>query len=145
MKPIIKSINLAIGAMLLSVALAPAQTLTAGKAGRMYDPATETNLKGSVEAVTQNARGQMMGTHFTVKVGEVTHDVMLGPSSFISSKGFSFAKGDSIEVTGSRVMMGGTEYVIAREIVKDGKALTLRDKSGTPQWAGSGMGRRRAN
>ena len=57
MKAFIKSISLAAGAMLLSVALVSAQTPKAGKAGRMYDPATETTLKGTVEAVTQNARG----------------------------------------------------------------------------------------
>jgi hypothetical protein len=40
--------------------------------------------------------------------------------------------------------MGAMEFVTAREVVKDGKTLTLRDKTGTPQWAGSGMGRKRA-
>jgi len=111
----------------------------------MYDPATETTFKGSVEAVTQPGRGQMMATHLTVKAGDEARDVMLGPSNFISAKGFSFVKGDSIEVTGSKVTMRGTAYVIAREIVKDGKTLTLRDKSGTPQWAGGRMGRGSAN
>ena len=53
-----------------------------------------------------------------------------------SRKEFSFAKGDSIEVTGSKVTQGGTPYVIAREVIKDGTTLALRDKSGTPQWAG---------
>ena len=141
MKASIKSMSLAAGAMLLSVALASAQTPKAGKAGRMYDAATETTLKGTVEAVIQNARGQMMGTHLTLKAGQETRDVMLGPSSFITSNGFSFAKGDSIEVTGSRITMGGTEYVVAREVVKDGKTLTLRDKTGTPRWSGGGKGR----
>jgi hypothetical protein len=82
----------------------------------------------------------MMGTHLTVKASDETRDVMLGPSNFISDKGFSFAKGDSIEVTGSKVTMRGTAHVIAREIVKDGKTLTLRDKRSTPQWAGGRMG-----
>jgi len=141
MKAFIKSMSLAAGAMLLSVALASAQTPKAGKAGRMYDPATETTLKGTVEAVTQNARGQMMGTHLTLKAGQETRDVMLGPSSFITSDGFSFAKGDSIEVTGSKIAMDGAEYVVAREVVKDGKTLILRDKSGTPRWSGGGKGR----
>lgn len=131
------SMNLAVGAMILSVSLVSAQTPKAGQAGRMYDPATETNLKGTVEAVTQEMRGRMMmGTHLTVKAGDTTHEVALGPSKFIQDKNFSFAKGDSIEVTGSKVTMGGKEYVIAREVIKDGKTLTLRDKSGTPQWAG---------
>jgi len=107
---------------------------------RMYDPATETTFKGTVEAVAHPKRGQMMGTHLTVKAGDETQDVMLGPAKFIEGKGFSFTKGDSIEVTGSKVTMGGTACVIAREVVKDGKTLMLRDKSGTPQWAGSMMG-----
>jgi hypothetical protein len=110
----------------------------------MYDPASETSLKGTVEAVTQQARGQMMGTHLTIKTAEETREVILGPAQFITSKGFAFVKGDAIEVTGSRITMGAMEFAIAREVVKDGKTLTLRDKTGTPQWAGSGLGRKRA-
>jgi len=110
----------------------------------MYDPATETTLKGTIEAVSEQARGQMMGTHFTIKAGDKTREVMLGPTKFITGKGFAFAKGDVVEVTGSKITMGAIDFVIAREVVKDGKTLTLRDKTGTPQWAGSGMRRRRA-
>lgn len=136
-----KFVNLALGTI-LCVALASAQT--PGRAGRMYDPATETTFKGTVEAVTQQTHGQMMGTHLTVKEADETREVMLGPANFITGKGFAFAKGDSVEVTGSRITMGVMKFVIAREVIKDGKTLTLRDKTGTPQWAGKGMGRRRA-
>ena len=31
---------------------------------------------------------------------------------------------------------GGTQTFTAREIVKGGKTLTLRDKGGTPEWKG---------
>jgi hypothetical protein len=133
--------SLAAGVLLLSAVLASAQGLRAHK-NRMYDPATETNLKGTIEAVTEQARGQMMGTHLTIKTADETREVMLGPAKFITGKGFAFTKGDAIEVTGSRITMGAMEFVIAREVVKDGKTLTLRDKTGTPQWAGTRMGRR---
>jgi hypothetical protein len=106
---------------------------------RMYDPATEMKISGLVEDVTQGSRGAMMGTHLTLKSEEAIKTVLLGPSNFIASKGFSFAKGDSV-VTGSKVRMNGTEYIIAREITKDGKTLVLRDKNGRPEWAGT-MGR----
>lgn len=135
--------SLAAGALLLSAVLASAQGPRAHK-NRMYDPATETRLKGSVEAVTQQASGQMMGTHITIKTADETREVMLGPAKFITGKGFAFAKGDAVEVVGSKITMGAMEFVIAREVFKDGKTLTLRDNTGTPQWAGSGMGRRRA-
>lgn len=78
--------------------------------------------------------------HVVLKTGEETIEVMLGPSTFVTSKGFSFAKGDSLEVTGSKIAMNGINYIIARAVVKDGKPLTLRDKTGKPQWSGMGMG-----
>jgi len=103
----------------------------------MYDPATETTFNGTVEETKAVPHGGMMaGMHLRVKVDDQVKEVMLGPSNFMITKGFTFAKGDSIEVTGSKVTMGGTEYIVAREVVKDGKTLTLRDKNGVPEWAG---------
>jgi len=128
--------------ILLSAVLVSAQGPGPPKGARMYNPASETTLNGTIEAVTEGARGQMMGTHLTVRTPDGAREVMLGPSQFIASKHFSFAKGDSVEVTGSKVTMGGSAYVIAREVVKDGKTLTLRDKAGTPEWAGRGIGRK---
>ena len=141
MKHVVNQISIAM-AILLSAVMSSAQGPGPHKGMRMYNPATETTLKGSIDAVTEGARGQMRGTHLTVKTAEGAREVMLGPSQFIASKDFYFAKGDSIEVSGSKVTMGGTEYVIARELVKAGKTLTLRDKTGTPEWAGQGMGRK---
>ena len=140
MRSRVKCIGLAVGTLLLSAVVTSAQGPR--KNTRMYDPASETSLKGTVEAVTQQARGQMMGTHLTIKTADETREVMLGPANFITGKGFTFAKGDAVEVVGSKITMGAMEFVVAREVVKDGKTLTLRDKTGTPQWAGSGMGRK---
>ena len=50
-----------------------------------------------------------------------------------------------MEVTGSKVTVSGKEYVVAREVVKDGKTLTLRDKTGIPAWAGQRGKRRPVN
>lgn len=113
-----------------------------GGPGMMYNPSTETTIKGTVEAVaSQGAHGMMMGTHLTVKSDQATTDVMLGPSNFISSQGFTFAKGDEVQVTGSKVPMGGTEVLVAREVAKGGKTLVLRDKTGKPKWSGGAQGR----
>ena len=142
MKYRVDRIIVATATILLSAVLVSAQGPGPRKGTRMYNPATEATLNGTIEAVTEGARGQMMGMHLRVKTPDGAREVMLGPSQFIASKHFSFAQGDSVEVTGSKVTMGGSEYVIAREVVKDGKTLTLRDKAGTPEWAGKGMGRK---
>ena len=42
----------------------------------------------------------------------------------------------AISVTGSKVEMGGTEVILAREITKGDQVLTLRDPQGFPLWSG---------
>lgn len=104
---------------------------------RMYNPATEVTLKGSVEAVNQvtGPRG-WGGTHLSLKTDKETIDVHVGPSWFLAQHKMSFAKGDQVEVTGSRVKFGGQDALIAREIKKGSETFTLRDVRGIPAWSG---------
>lgn len=109
----------------------------------MYDPKTELSLSGTVEDIqTQGCMGRGPGIHLMVKTESERAEVCVGPSGFVQQKGFSFAKGDQVKVTGSKVKLGARDVVIARQIVKDNQTLTLRDAQGIPQWAG---GRRRSN
>lgn len=107
-------------------------------AGRIYDPTTETTIRGDVDKVTEPSRGEMSGTHLFIKSDGATLEVAVGPSAFVKGKGFTFAAGDTVEVTGSKVTVSGKQYIVAREITKQGKTLTLRDKNGMPAWAGKG-------
>ena len=106
-----------------------------GRRARMYNPATETTVKGTVEEVqTISGRRGWHGTHLMLKTGDKTIDVHLGPESFLKGKGFSLAKGDQVEVVGSKVNLRGGEAVIEREVRKGGETLGLRDEKGIPQW-----------
>ena len=58
-----------------------------GNRNRLYDPSTETTIKGAVEQVTQPSRGRMSGTHLFVKTDAKTTEVALGPSAFVSGQG----------------------------------------------------------
>ncbi len=124
--------------VVVAVALASIASL-AQRGGRNYDPKTETTVKGSVENVMQQTgqRG-FSGIHLDLKSADGTYEVHVGPSAYVEKQGFSFAKGDEIQVTGSKVTMGGKEVIIAREIKKGDKTLSLRDAQGIPQWAGGG-------
>ena len=53
----------------------------------------------------------------------------------MTQSGFTFAKGDQIEVVGSRVKFGDADVLLAREVQKDGKTLVLRDANGIPKWS----------
>lgn len=112
-----------------------------GPRGPAYDATTEITLKGSVEDVLQaTGRMNISGTHLTLKAESGTFDVRLGPSSYLAAQKFEVTKGDLIEVTGSKVKFGSQEAILAREVKKGDKTLTLRDANGIPQWS---RGRRR--
>lgn len=108
-----------------------------GQRTRMYDPATETTVKGTVAEVNNvTGRHGWNGTHLTLKANGKTIDVHLGPSAFLKEKEFNFAKGDEIEVTGSKATYGNSTAIIAREVKKGGKTLVLRNAQGIPEWSG---------
>lgn len=113
------------------------------QAGRKYNPATEITVSGVVDDVVQNQgkRGRT-GIHVMVKSGSDVLTVHLGPSEFLGNSKFSVAKGDKIEVVGSKVQLGGNNVVIAREVKKADQVLTLRDAQGLPKWRGAGKGPR---
>jgi len=123
------------GLMLLCAAAVIAQ---ARGGGRNYNPATEITVKGTIDSVTSTTgRGGWSGTHLRMKSGALAYDVHVGPSAYIEKSGFTFAAGDQIEVTGSKVQVNGAEALIARVITKSGKQLILRDQQGIPRWSGS--------
>lgn len=102
-----------------------------------YDKSTEITVRGTVENVIQmtgNNPRRMPGTHLTLKTDTGAVLVFLGPSSYLEQKHFTLAKGDKIEVIGSRNNLPGGEAIMAREVKKGEKVLTLRGADGTPLW-----------
>jgi DNA/RNA endonuclease YhcR with UshA esterase domain len=103
----------------------------------MYNPATEVSLKGSVEAVNQiMGRRGWDRTQLSLKAENETIDVRVGPTWFLMKNKMSFAKGDQVEVTGSRVTFRGKDVFIARQIKRAGETFTLRNAEGVPAWWG---------
>jgi len=104
--------------------------------GPRYDPKTEVTIDGTVEEAKEISKGGgQAGMHALVKTASGTFDVRLGPADFWKRHGFELAKGDSIQATGSKVKSGESEILIAREVRKGDKTVTLRDASGVPAWS----------
>ena len=128
-----------------AVSVLMAQTPGTGQGtSPMYDVKTETTITGtveSIEAVTgTGGRGRrgLGGTHLTVKTEKETLAVHVGPTAYLTEKGITLAKGDTLEILGSRVTIDKEPIVIARQIKKGGNTWTLRDASGRPVWSGRG-------
>lgn len=113
-----------------------------GMGPRHYDPRTVTTLAGEIAAVhrLEGRRGE--GIHLELKAGGETLDVGVGPAWFLEKEKLQLAAGDKVEVTGSRVTLGGKATVIAQSVKKGDVAVALRDMAGVPVWAGRGSGRR---
>jgi DNA helicase TIP49 (TBP-interacting protein) len=105
---------------------------------RMYNPATVETLSGMVEAVDKVTpmKGMQSGIHVMLKTDKETISVHLGPEWYVERLDTKIAKGDTIEVKGSRVTFGGKPAVIAAEVKKGDSVLVLRDSAGVPAWAG---------
>ncbi len=112
----------------------------ANPAGRIYDPHAVETLSGEVTSVeTVSAPdGRHGGVHLTLKTDRETVAVHLGPAWWVEKQKPRIAKGDEIEVVGSRVTFEGKPVVIAREVKKGSETLTLRNAAGVPAWAGRG-------
>ena len=130
------------------------QGMDKGRMMMKYDPSTEVTVNGTVEEVQEASNhmrqggmmgqgGMMdskkgmgrMGTHLLLKTQDETLTVIVGPSRFIADKGFSFARGDQIEVIGAKLKYQGKDEMLAREIKKGDKLLTLRNAQGVPEWS----------
>ena len=136
-------------ALALGAALVAAPALAQGRKGGMgmgmgsprYDTATEATVTGIVEEV-QSHQGRMRGTglHLAVKTETGVLDVHVGPTRWLADQKFEFAKGDALEIVGSKVTVDGKEAFLARQIKKGEQTMTLRNDKGIPKWSGRGAG-----
>jgi hypothetical protein len=105
----------------------------------MYDAKTETTFAGAIQEVKEvpgTRRGT--GTHLIVKGETETQEIHVGPTWYLNQQKYSFAKGDQIEVLGSKVKYQGADIIVARQIKKGGSTWTLRNEQGIPLWSRQG-------
>ncbi len=123
---------LVVAFLVLLVPLAVAQKQDAPK----YDVATETKFKATVEEVKTLGTREPKETHLLVRTDKGLVELCLCPAKFLSEMEFTFAKGDKLDVTGSKAKdaIDGSEVVLVREIVKENNSIVLRDKTGGPVW-----------
>ncbi|MBP7530018.1 MAG: hypothetical protein KA801_19005 [Syntrophorhabdaceae bacterium] len=105
---------------------------------RMYDPAKVETISGTVESVGTAIpmKGMYAAVTLAVKTDKETIAVHLGPEWYIGRLDAKIAKGDTVEVRGSRVTFDDKPAIIAAEVKKGDNVLALRDSAGIPVWSG---------
>ena len=100
-----------------------------------YDLTAEAKFKVTVQDLKLPAKGnEKDAAHLLVKSGDDTIDIYLCPKAFLDDMGATFAKGDEVTVTGSKIKQDGADLVLARQVVKGTDTLMLRDEKGKPVW-----------
>ena len=122
-------------AVLAAFVLLATSSLFAQKTGPKYDLTNEVKLKGTIEEI-KTVPGEYEGVHVMLKTASDTILVHLAPDAFLKMLEFTVAKGDALEVTGCKITGDMGPEVLAREVVNGNNSLTLRDKKGSPAWAG---------
>jgi len=99
-----------------------------------YDPSTVIRISGTIQDVRETTTtATLNGIHVMLKDRRVI-EVYLGPAAFLKTFSMKFAKGDDIQVTGSKVRFAGADLLLARQVRKDNDILVLRDENGKPYW-----------
>ena len=100
-----------------------------------YDLHTETKTKGVVDEVNRIPLGAKMDiTELIIKSGDDKLHIYVCPKAFEEEMGISFAKGDEIGVTGSKVKQETMDIILARELTRGADTLMFRDDKGNPVW-----------
>ncbi len=127
--------------VVLTMVVAVVVVLSAGafaqKGLPKYDAKTELTLKKAIvqdvkEVTLPNGQNRF---RLIVKAGADTYEVCLCPKAFLQVLDAQFAKGDEVDILGSKVQEGENTLILAREVVKGNNTLVLRDKNGEPVWS----------
>jgi hypothetical protein len=135
-------VSIATAAVLVVGAVSIASAQTGRRGLPMYDAKTETTITGTVESIETitgpGGRGRrgLGGTHVIVKTKADTLEVHVGPTAYLTEHKITLAKGDTVEILGSRVTIDDEPVLLARQITKGTDKWTLRDASGRPLWSG---------
>ncbi|MGO9580230.1 MAG: hypothetical protein ACLP2P_12545 [Desulfobaccales bacterium] len=111
---------------------------------RLYNPQTVTTVQGQVEDLgSYGMQGwrvapgmKTQGLVLKTNTGNIT--INLGPPWYVRKQGFTLQKGDTLEVTGSKVTKDEKTVLLAAEVKKNGQTLKVRDEKGAPLFRGQG-------
>ena len=126
-----------LGALALVVsgaALAADRAVTPSDTPR-YDARAEYAVKGKVAAV--KIHDSVLGykdAHIILTTVQGDMEVHVGPVAYLAKRGFEVVPGDEVLVIGCKTMYEDKPVLVARQIKRGDRSLTLRNVRGNPVW-----------
>lgn len=105
--------------------------------GMMFNPETVETFETEVVRVDRFVPmpGMAEGIELIINLEGDPAPVHLGPSWYLEYQDFDIQEGDMVEITGSRIEMGGLPMIIATKIISMDDTLNLRNELGYPLWS----------
>jgi hypothetical protein len=72
----------------------------------------------------------------TLKADQGVVYVHLGPQWYFDKQDLAINVGDTVEITGSKIMVDGNTLLLASSVKKGDKTWQFRDPQGYPYWSG---------
>ena len=126
----------------------PGRGLNRGNITRLYDTTTVETITGKITKVekAQTGYSRFAGTLLTIKDKKQELKIYIAPDWYLVQEKLEFKKGESLTVTGSRIVFQNEPLVIIKEATYNKKKIVIRNENGVPVWAGQrrgpGQGRR---
>ena len=123
--------------------VAAAQANAPRPANLAYDRAHEITVVGTVaQIVTHPAHGSPMGMHILISSSGKEVDAHVGP--FLSKANRDALKpGQLVQIVGVNKNIRGKNFLLARQLVFNGRQVTVRNERGFLQFDRTGMGQRK--
>lgn len=105
--------------------------------GMIFNSNEVETVTGKVLQVDTWTRGEWQGggVHVVLQTDNETIDLHLGPAWYINNQDIRIEPNDRIQVAATRVSSAdGRAVMVASEISKGNKTITLRDDAGFPVW-----------
>jgi hypothetical protein len=123
------------GLFLITLVLALG-TIAFGQKAPKYDKTTEAKMTIVVDEVkVVTADNGQQRIYLIAKDGANSVEIYVAPKAFLDDMSTTFAKGDKLEITGSKAKQADKDVVLAREVINGNNTLVLRDKTGEPVWS----------
>ena len=101
-----------------------------------FDAANQTTVKGIIDQISdyECPISGSMGAHLSVRNSDGTVEVHLAASKFLKEYGIVFAKGDAVQITGTKATFDGKPALLARQVIVGDRTYSFRDDKGIPLW-----------
>jgi DNA/RNA endonuclease YhcR with UshA esterase domain len=123
--------------LVLAMLALPATCSQATGNAPKYDKSTEVKVSGVVTDVKDYdcPISGTLGAHVSIQPEQgPAIEVHVAATKYVKNYEMVFAKGDKVQVLGSKVQFNGTDAIIAREITRGQDTFTFRDGNGKPLW-----------